>query len=355
MKVILFGPGKSIHTHKWALFFKKRGIDIKVVTFFDHFSKKNAGEVETIVLPKLLPGKLSYLSSTFTLKKILKEQKPDIFHAHYAASYGFVGALTNYKPYIVSVWGRDIFEFPKLNGINRRIIRYTFSHADEICSTSNAMAKETQKYTDKSIHITPFGVDMNLFKPDPNVRKDKDKTVGIVKSLSDKYGISDLIRAFAIVYQECPNVKFLIVGDGPQKTEYELLAKQLGINEVITFVGRVANEQVPKYINKMDVFCVPSHSESFGVAAVEAMSCGVPVVVTNVGGLPEVVRENETGLIVPKENPEKLAQAILTLLRDDKKRKDMGLKGIAHVKENYNWFDNANKMLQLYNKVLNKN
>lgn len=105
----------------------------------------------------------------------------------------------------------------------------------------------------------------------------------------------------------------------------------------------------------MDVFCIPSHSESFGVAAVEAMSCGVPVVVTNVGGLPEVVRENETGLIVPKENPEKLAQAILTLLRDDKKRKDMGLKGIAHVKENYNWFDNANKMLQLYNKVLNKN
>ena len=97
------------------------------------------------------------------------------------------------------------------------------------------MAKETQKYTDKSIHITPFGVDMNLFKPDPNVRKDKDKTVGIVKSLSDKYGISDLIRAFAIVYQECPNVKFLIVGDGPQKTEYELLAKQLGINEVIAF------------------------------------------------------------------------------------------------------------------------
>lgn len=355
MRVILFGPGNSIHTHKWALFFKKQGIDVKVVTFFDHFSDKNASEVETIVLPKLLPGKFSYLASTFTLKKILRKFKPDIFHAHYAASYGFVGALANYRPFYVSVWGRDIFEFPNLSGVNKRIIRYTFSKADEICSTSYVMAKESQKYTEKTIHVTPFGVDMDIFKPESeiNVNKGTENIVGIVKSLSDTYGIADLIKAFALVYKQKPNSHLLIVGDGPQKNEYELLTKKLGIEKATIFVGRVPNEQVPKYINKMDVFCVPSHSESFGVAAVEAMSCGVPVVVSDVGGLPEVVKENETGLIVPKENPEKLAQAILVLLNDNNKRKDMSLKGIAHVRENYNWIYNANKMLCLYKKTIN--
>ncbi|MBG9544700.1 glycosyl transferase family 1 [Cytobacillus firmus] len=356
MKVLILAPSRSIHTHKWALFYKNKGIDVKVVTFSDHFSAENAKDIDTITLPKLLPGKLSYISSVFALKKVLKSFQPDILHAHYVSSYGFVGALANYKPFYVSVWGRDIFQFPQQGGVNRKIVEYTLSKADVICSTSHIMAKETNKYTDKKVYVTPFGVDMDKFRPMPEFKTEGKVTFGTVKALSDKYGIGDLIKAFARIYKEKSNSELLIVGDGPQRAEYEQLTRDLGIDHVTEFTGRVPNDKVPEYINKMDVFGVPSteDSESFGVAAVESMACGVPAVVSNVGGLPEVVLEGKTGFVVPKENPEELAKAMLHLADNKEKSIEMGHAGIEHVKANYNWTDNANGMLDLYEQTLNK-
>ncbi|AIE61374.1 glycosyltransferase [Bacillus methanolicus] len=356
MKVLLLAPSKSIHTHKWALFYKNKGIDVKVVTFADHYSAENAQEVDTYVLPKLLPGKFSYFSSVFSLKKVLKQFKPDIFHAHYVSSYGFIGALANYHPFYVSVWGRDIFQFPQQGSVNRKIVEYTLEKADVICSTSHVMAKETNKYINKKIFVTPFGVDLNKFRPIEGLKSEENITIGTVKALSDKYGIADLIKAFAKVFETNPNTKLLIVGDGPQRSEYEQLSKDLGISHVTTFTGRVPNDRVPEYINQMDIFAVPSteDSESFGVAAVESMACGVPVVVSNVGGLPEVVLDGKTGFVVPKENHLELARAFNRLIEEPQKRLEMGSAGIQHVKEHYNWIDNANGMLNLYEETLQR-
>ncbi|WML46106.1 glycosyltransferase [Neobacillus sp. PS3-40] len=356
MKVLLLAPSKSIHTQKWALFYKNNGIEVKVVTFSDHYSEENARDIDTIVLPKLLPGKLSYISSVFALKKVLKQFKPDILHAHYVSSYGFIGALANYHTFYVSVWGRDIFQFPQQGNLNRRIVDFTLKKADVICSTSHVMAKETNKYTDKKIYITPFGVDLAKFKPVGGMKTGETFTLGTVKALSDKYGIADLIHAFATIHKSYPTSNLLIVGDGPQRAEYEELTRTLGIDAITTFTGRVLNDKVPEYINKMDIFAVPSteDSESFGVAAVESMACGIPVVVSNVGGLPEVVLEGKTGFVVEKENPSQLADAFIKLLEDPELRRKMGLNGIEHVKENYNWLDNANGMLNLYEETLNK-
>lgn len=356
MKVLILAPSRSIHTHKWALYYKSQNIDVKVVTFSDHFSTENAKEVDTIILPKLLPGKLSYISSVFALRKVLKQFQPDILHAHYISSYGFIGALANYKKaFYVSVWGRDIFQFPLLGSINKKIVDFTLKRADVICSTSHIMAEETNKYTDKKIHVTPFGVDLEKFKPLSVVKeKEEEIVIGTVKALSDKYGIGDLIKAFASIHAKNKNTKLLIVGDGPQRDEYEQLAQQLGIQHATSFTGRVPNDVVPNYINGMDIFAVPSteDSESFGVAAVESMACGVPVVVSNVGGLPEVILEGKTGYVVPKENPKELAAAIELLMNDKDERKKMGQAGIEHVKAHYNWLDNAEGMLKLYELTL---
>ncbi|WP_027409265.1 glycosyltransferase [Anoxybacteroides tepidamans] len=354
MKIALLAPSKSIHTHKWARFYQQQGIDVKVITFQDHYSPEYAKEVETVKLPKWFPGKFSYISSVFALKSFLSSFQPDILHAHYVSSYGFVGALANYHPFYVSVWGRDIYQFPQQNRVNRSIVEFTLRKADVICSTSHVMAEETKKYTDKPVEVTPFGVDLTIFKP-LEKREKETITIGTVKALSDKYGIADLIKAFAMIHQDYPQTNLMIVGDGPQRQEYEQLAETLGIRHVTTFTGRVPNTEVPTYINEIDIFAVPSteDSESFGVAAVEAMACGVPVVVSNVGGLPEVVKKDVTGLIVPKENPNALAQAFRQLLSDESLRKQMGQNGISHVKEQYNWIDNANGMLKLYEQTLN--
>ncbi|MGG3912717.1 glycosyltransferase [Rossellomorea vietnamensis] len=354
MKVILLAPSKSIHTHKWAMFYKEKGIQVKVVTFPSHYSEENASQVDTFVLPKILPGKLSYFSSVFALKKLIKEFQPDILHAHYVSSYGVVGAMANFHPYYVSVWGRDVFQFPQQGNVNKQLVQFALKKADVICSTSKVMAEETNLYTDKHVYVTPFGVKMEYFNPESNQMKAEKKIIGTVKALEDKYGIRDLVNAFAIVHKENPETELLIVGDGRQRKEYEELVVQLGIDHVTTFTGRVPNEEVPDYIKKMMIFAVPSteDSESFGVAAVESMACGVPVVVSNVGGLPEVVVDGVTGIVVPKENHQKLAEAFTQLIQDPVRASKMGEAGVKHVLEHYNWVDNAHYMLSLYDKTL---
>ncbi|TCS93257.1 glycosyltransferase [Hazenella coriacea] len=351
MKILLFAASNSIHTHKWALFYQRQGIEVKVVTFADHFSQKHAEEVPTLALPKLLPGKLSYPTSLFALKKILANEQPDIFHAHYVSSYGFLAALTKYKPLVVSVWGTDIYQFPTKGRLNRYMVQTALSKADLICSTSEDMARETSKYTSKSMEITPFGVDTKWFRPLGLVKSNEIVTIGIAKGLHEVYGISKLIQAFAEVEKIYPQVRLLIVGDGPKRNEYEELTRSLGVEHKVSFTGRVPNSEVVHYMNQMDIFVLPSYSESFGVAAIEAQACGVPVIVTQVGGLPEVVEDGETGIIIPNNEPKHLVPALERLIQDPELRLRMGEAGAHHVRQEYDWEENANRMLQLYGKV----
>ncbi|MCS0673424.1 glycosyltransferase [Cytobacillus firmus] len=347
MKVVLLSPSKSSHTHKWALFYKQQGIEVTVVTFKDHYSEENAKEVHTVVLPKLLPGKLSYLFAVSHLRKLLKELKPDILHAHFVSSYGLVGALTQFHPFYVSVWGTDIYQFPLKNTVNRRIVEYTLGKADVICSTSHIMAKETSKYTDKEIEVTPFGVDLSLFCP----KKKEEGTslkIGIAKGLDDVYGFRDLFQAFVILRSSFQELELMIVGDGPMREEYKEICRSLGIADAVHFIGRVPNHLVPNYLREMAVVVMPSLEESFGVTAVEAMACGVPVVVSNADGLKEVVKNRETGLIVSKENPDMLAKAVAELLNDEGLRDILGQNGVKHVRDHYDWQENAGRMIKLY-------
>ena len=119
----------------------------------------------------------------------------DILHAHYASSYGLLGALANFHPFILSIWGADIFSFPKKSFLHRYIFNFNLRVADKILSTSQIMAKEIKKYTNKEIIVTPFGIDINTFKPGNKVDKIKgefDFIIGTIKGLEEIYGIEYL-------------------------------------------------------------------------------------------------------------------------------------------------------------------
>jgi glycosyltransferase involved in cell wall biosynthesis len=347
MKVVLLAPGKSSHTHKWAMFYKEQGIDVTVVTFKDHFSEQNAQEIPTKVLPKHLPGKLSYLTSVFSLRSILKELKPDIVHAHFASSYGLVGAMAGFHPYFVSVWGTDIFQFPNKSKLNRRMIVYTLRNADVVCSTSHIMAEETKKYVDKPIEVTPFGVNLNLFYPELHPVRPQYK-IGIAKGLEDKYGFRDLFQVFADLRNNLPNTQLVIIGSGPMEQEYRELCRALGIQEAVTFTGQVVNTKIPSLVRDLDLVVLPSYEDSFGVTAIEAMACAIPVVAYDAGGLKEVILDGESGVLVSMGNKDELRHAIEQLLLDDKHRTEMGKHGVEHVRRSYDWQENASRMVKLY-------
>jgi len=364
MKLLLLSDPNSPHTIKWAKSLAKNNIDIIIFGLGDFTVKDYDGisniQVktlnETVTRDEGAFAKLKYLKALPTLKQVIKDFKPDIVHAHYATSYGLLGALSGFHPFILSVWGSDVFSFPLKSRLHKMMLKYNLKKADKILSTSHVMAKETKLYTNKNIEVTPFGIDMKQFRPMEveSLFNKSDIVIGTVKTLENKYGIEYLIRAFKIIsdrYQKLP-LKLLIVGGGSLESNLKSLVKELNIENKTLFTGRVPFTDVPKYHNMLSVSVSVSNSESFGVAIIEASSCGKPVVVSNVGGLPEVVEDGVSGFVVPPRDPQKTAEVIDKLLLNKNLREKIGKNGRDRVKRLYNWDDNVKQMIRIYKELV---
>jgi L-malate glycosyltransferase len=358
MKICYLANASSIHTRRWAEAMQNKGCSIDIISFEKaeikgvniHYIKPIKSEIS---INPSDPKSISYMLKAHKVKNILKNIKPDIVHAHYATGYGLVGALCGVHPYIISTWGSDICRVPKKSKLFRQIVKYNLSKADYITATSNDLTRETLLYTNKQVLTIPFGVDVVKFSKHQNEGINTGKiTIGIVKSLEDIYGIQFLIEAFAKINSIYNNTELIIVGNGPLREKLEKLCCELKISDRVIFTGGVANNCIPDYLNKMDIFVMPSLIESFGVAILEAESCGIPIIASDVGGIPEVMREGQTGFLVKPGNSDIIAEKLSVLIRDKKLREKMGVEGRRFVEKNYNWNDNIEQMYNLYNNIL---
>jgi len=349
VKILLLADLNSPHTQKWASALSDAGLHIGIFTLSEvDNSLWNGREGITVYNPvsfsrKRISGnsysKLLYLKARKQLRRVVKEFKPDVVHAHYATSYGLLGALSGFHPLVISVWGSDVMDFPSRSFLHRMLLRYNFKKADLLLGTSLVITDCIARLTSKSTEVIPFGIDTNVFTQGQEriVFEGSDLVVGTVKSLEKIYGIDILLRAFRLVSLRHPDkpFKLLIVGEGTMEAEYKELASHLGIDSKTVFTGRMPYEKIPFYFQNIDVFANLSRNESFGVSVLEAEACGKPVVVTSVGGLKEVILPGVTGIAVPSDNPEQAANAIESLLLDDKFRAEMGRRGRELVKEKF--------------------
>jgi glycosyltransferase involved in cell wall biosynthesis len=363
-RILFLSDIDSAHTRKWAISLAERGCIIGIFSirksetdWFKEFPAIHVFDREGFGTERFHAGvaqKLSYLKLVPFLRKVLRAFQPDLVHAHYATSYGLLGVRSGFHPLIISVWGSDIFEFPRKSILHRLLVFNNLKNADAIFSTSEIMKREVLNYVNRDVAVTPFGVDTTIFQPSKveSLFSEGTKVVGVIKSLEPAYAIDVLIKAFALVKEQYSGeLKLLICGGGTREAELKTIAAAAEFSSDIIFAGKIPPQEVPRYHNMIDIFANISLQESFGVAVVEAMACEKPVVATAVGGLKEVVEENVTGIFVPPADVEKTADAILTLLRDPGKAKRMGKAGRERVLEKYDWNKNLDTIENLYTKL----
>lgn len=347
MKIAFISSGNSIHVKKIANTLVALGNEIVLFTLpnynklLDDFDKR----IKIVKLP--IGSKLGYYLNVPFLRKYLKKEKFDLINCHYVSGYGTMTRLTGIHPVSLAAFGADVYDYPYKSKNNMRRVIKNLKYADVITSTSNIMADKIREYypEDKPIYVTPFGVDLNIFYP-RKVEKDEDVfEFGIVKKMEYKYGVDILLKAYAKFKKELPDIKtrLVIYGRGSALEDFKELSKELNLEDVVEFKGFIKNELVPEAFSKMDVACFPSRldSESFGVAAVEAMACGTPVIASDASGFTEVIVNGKTGILFPKEDEDSLKEAMKKVyFMTIEERDAMGKEGVKRVKELYNFEDN---------------
>jgi len=354
--------GKEIATKNIAKYLARKGHQIDILTSHDKGLLKEGRENNFRVHRISYPRIKNFGFGIFWIKLFFYLRKINFEISH---SQGVLTAIPCFlakkilkKPYIVYCRGSDVYlpwRFKKL------IFKLILKNADAVIVLVEDMKRklEIEKICDdKEIFVIPNGIESKKFTnsakekttDELQIQKDE-KIILFVGRLNQIKGIKYLIKALCIIKRVIPKTRLLIVGYGEERENLERLVKELNIEDSVIFMGKVPNEKVSKYMTASDVFVLPSLSESFGIVNLEAMACGLPIVATMVGGIPEVVKDGENGFLVEPKNPEQIAEKVLMLLKNEKLRKEISINNKEKAKK-YSWENVVQKLEKIYSEVL---
>ncbi|REJ05212.1 glycosyltransferase [Halobacillus trueperi] len=272
-------------------------------------------------LPKIKNGAniITYKKLDILIKKVIEENgRPDIIHLHSFVGAGYAVEKISEKyriPYVITEhhtgFSRGIFSDHEL-----KTLKKVLEGSEEVIAVGRGLYKDMKKYTNKEINIVPNMVDIDKFKKMNIYKKDNNCFYFLsVGFLTYKKGFDLLIKAFKEL--NLTDTKLLIGGDGEEKENLQTLAKDLGLEERVEFLGAITRDEVNKYMNLCDAFVLPSRHETFGVVFIEALAVGKPIIASSCEGPLDIVNE-DNGLIVPIENTEELTKAMKYLYTNRK-------------------------------------
>ncbi|MDZ7623781.1 MAG: N-acetyl-alpha-D-glucosaminyl L-malate synthase BshA [Ignavibacteriaceae bacterium] len=288
-------------------------------------------EVEISNYP-LFEFPLYSLSLASKMVEVAEFEKLDLLHVHYAIPH----ATSAYLAKEMMRSNRDLKIFTTLHGTDITLVglepsflplvKFSIEKSDGVTAVSRFLKEKTiTNYSSEAdIRVIPNFVDTDHFKPESScdfrktIAPKGEKILVHTSNFRPVKRVPDTIRIFEKVQKEIPS-KLILVGDGPDRSECERLTRQLDLGDSVKFLGK--QEALEEILSSSDLFLIPSQSESFGLAALEAMACGLPVISSSVGGLPELVKHNETGFIAEIGDVDRMAKYALELLSNEKKYK----------------------------------
>ena len=286
------------------------------------------------------------IRTIFQIKNYIRTNQIQIVHTHGARAsfYGRIAAKLAKAPIIITTVHASLYGYP-VNRLKKIIYIYldklTTRFCDKIICVSNALADDLMRKTKinaNKLTVIHNGIDFNKFnqiKDSSYLFKefnitDENKTIGIIGRIAYEKGHAYFLKAIVEVIKVFPKLKCLIVGEGPLKREVEELSKELGILQNCIFTG--VRYDIPEILSILNVLVLSSLAEGLPTVILEAMAARCPVVATRVGGIPELIKDNKTGLLVEPKDFLALAEAIINLLQDNKKAKEMAYTS-RHVAE----------------------
>jgi L-malate glycosyltransferase len=302
------------------------------------------------------------LALAVKMAEVATREKLDVLHVHYAIPHSISGYLAREMlrgrhrlPIITTLHGTDI----SLVGLDRSyftVTRFAIAESDGVTAISRFLSHATcEGFGLPSIRVIPNFVDVDYYKRASSspireqLAPNGEKLVVHVSNFRPVKRVTDCVEIFARL-RDRVRARLVMVGDGPDRGTATALAELRGVADEVIFVGK--QSRIVDYLSAADLLLLPSESESFGLAALEAMSCEVPVVASDVGGLPEVVDDGRTGFLRAVGDVDAMAEAALTVLTDDDRARSMGSLARRSACERYTTDQIIPQYLDYYSKVL---
>lgn len=263
------------------------------------------------------------LALTAKMIEVSRTEKLDLLHVHYAVPHAISAVMakqilgSDAPKVVTTLHGTDVTLVGADHGF-APLTHFAVASSDAVTAPSRWLAETARANlglaSDLRIDVIPNFVDPQQFAPPPKRERGRPPVLIHVSNFRPIKRVHDVVAVFAAVHRTA-QCRLELVGDGPERSRAEALVRDLGLQDHVSFRGEM-DDLVGLY-GTSDVFLLPSESESFGLAALEAMACGVPVVASDVGGLPDVVADGETGFLLPMGNVAAMAEAATRLLTDD--------------------------------------
>ena len=353
MRIALVGPqappagGMANQTAQLAALLRAEGAKVELLA------------VNASVVPPWL-ARVRYLRAALRLPIFLwrlwrASRTVDLFHvmANSGWSWHLQGAPALWiaslcgKPVLLNYRGGEAAAF---FARHRRLVNASLRRADAIAVPSRFL-QEIFEQCGHTAHIVPNVVDLSSFTPAQIEQENKGPVILVARHLQALYDNASAVRAFAIVREAFPGARLVLAGDGPERAALETLAIDLNVIEAVTFAGHVANAAMPALYQASTLVLNPSLADNMPISVLEALACGVPVVSTNVGGIPALLQHGVTGLLVSPGDAPAMAQAMLALLREPQQASRLAANGLAHAAQ-FDWLHVGPQLAALYRRIL---
>jgi glycosyltransferase involved in cell wall biosynthesis len=285
-------------------------------------------------------------------------KRADVIHVVTGTStmigaFAIVMGRTMGLPSVISFFGKEQFEFA--TPVHRWLFKITISLATSIgVNTPYTGASIPSKFQHK-VHLLLGGAEERKYHP--SSQGQQDKTILFVGRLTRTKGVDDLIRAFELTLRKRSDARLVIVGDGPERANLIQTAAALGVSSRVKFTGTLTGPSLADEYEKSDVVVLPSKyvkgeasSETLGLTLIEASMHSKPLVGTSHGGIPEIVKDGQNGFLVPENDPQALADALVRLLSDERLSQQMGAEALRIARTKFTWDAATERLLQSYTK-----
>ena len=317
MRIAFLGDASLDHVRRWADYFGRRGHDVLLLSF------EEAGDCAVTCrrLHRVLPTKLlGYTAALGGIKSELEFFRPDLVNALYAGGYGFVAALSGFRPLVVTALGSDLLVDYPSSIIHRLQIDYAVRRADLVTTDADVLTDVLVKAGTPPVKILKvyLGIDEDIFFPqegEPGAAPGAGARIVSTRNLHGIYGVENLIEALPVLIERF-DARAVICGDGPERGSLEQRAARLGLGGRVEFKGRLGPEAIADELRSADIYVSTSLSDSTSVSLLEAMACGAPPVLTDIPANREWITDGENGLLVPPGDPRSLAAALGRILGD---------------------------------------